>query len=810
MTHKERAEGFQGRTSYRPQREIYPRDFDKPRPEPMPYEPGWAEVGPFNSGGRLTSMAVHPHQPDLVFAGSAGGGVWRSEDAGLNWVQAWGNHMPTQIIGSLTISPEEPDALYCGTGEANLSADHYPGLGLFVSRDKGETWQIVRGSGPQPERFFTDTHAFVGNSDPGNRPTGTIFSVGLPRRIGAIAVLRVNGQEKSLIFAGGLSHDERDVAGLFVNKRGFLWQAAADENRRSQTGVGNTHFISHLNYFCHSVVVHRGSTGTVVYAAVEARGKQSGIWMSLDNGQSWEHANMAGVSGERFGRISMAVCPKDGVVWALAGQQGTQAFLGVFRSKNQGKSWKQFHLSALERDGQLSYTNCIAVHPENSAIAIAGSLNLHRTTNGGKTWKRISDWEQQEGELFVHEDQHAIHIGADNRVYSANDGGFSYSKDLGSHWEQRNKGLAVSMFYGLDVAPFDERRISGGCQDIGVWFQGPLDEDDLRQDVAELEFRQIATGDGGWTCYDPHNRDNPFYSLTRLRVFRYIGDREWDEVATEIPDSDRRLSAQTVITMTYGRSSGNPGVYMGSFRLWESLNHGKAWHALSNVFDGSSITAIEVPVKNGNVIYVGTANGGFFRGNRVRKGSRKWNWSRNLAGPISPGRTITRIATNPQDAKHVLYSIGAVAELEQTTNFSAERSVLSRSAAIQRIVGNEAKEHGGIVESVAFDHVYESRDGADTWDHTGGELPNVPHNAVLMDASGELLFAAHDMGVSVRYRGKWHQMNRNLPLLRITDLSRHDHSEQLFLSTYGRGIWKISLRELRRWLDDPATFPPTP
>src|SRR5262245_34423411 len=109
MTHKERAERFQGRTSYRPQREIYPRDFDTPRREPMPTEPGWVEVGPFNSGGRLTAMAVHPHEPKLVFVGSAGGGVWRSEDAGKNWVPAWGNHMPTQIIGSLMISPDEPD-----------------------------------------------------------------------------------------------------------------------------------------------------------------------------------------------------------------------------------------------------------------------------------------------------------------------------------------------------------------------------------------------------------------------------------------------------------------------------------------------------------------------------------------------------------------------------------------------------------------------------------------------------------------------------------------------------------------------------
>ena len=268
---------------------------------------------------------------------------------------------------------------------------------------------------------------------------------------------------------------------------------------------------------------------------------------------------------------------------------------------------------------------------------------------------------------------------------------------------------------------------------------------------------------------------------------------------------------------------------MGSTRLWESLDNGDTWNPLSNVFDGSVITAIEVPIHNGDIIYVGTTNGGFFRGDRIRKGSKKWRWSRNLAGPSSPGRTITRITTDPSDEKHVFFCVGSIAETAgfQEGQFEPLTSVGEGSGTVKDTPSLNLSRGGirvfdrtGDRGVIGFDHVYESKDGGRTWDHTGGVLPNLPHNAVLMNQDG-LLFAAHDGGVSVRFNGEWSDLSQGLPRIRVTDLALHETDKLLFASTYGRGIWRLNISGLKDALKaqvgeeanskiEPVAAPPTP
>src|SRR5438034_213341 len=83
-----------------------------------------------NVSGRLTSLAVDPRDSMCLFVGAAGGGVWRSKDGGRNWETRW-DKLASLNIGSLAIDPQFPDIVYCGTGEANLSADSYPGAGVY-------------------------------------------------------------------------------------------------------------------------------------------------------------------------------------------------------------------------------------------------------------------------------------------------------------------------------------------------------------------------------------------------------------------------------------------------------------------------------------------------------------------------------------------------------------------------------------------------------------------------------------------------------------------------------------------------------
>jgi hypothetical protein len=127
-------------------------------------------VGPTNIGGRITSLACHPKHPERLWAGAAGGGVWHSKDGGENWASCW-DDQDILNIGSLAVDPRNPDTLYCGTGEANLSLDSYPGVGLYNSKDAGRTWQLLastersgvpRGIGVIAIDPFNSKHLLIG------------------------------------------------------------------------------------------------------------------------------------------------------------------------------------------------------------------------------------------------------------------------------------------------------------------------------------------------------------------------------------------------------------------------------------------------------------------------------------------------------------------------------------------------------------------------------------------------------------------------------------------------------------------------
>lgn len=705
--HKVRSVWFQARTAW-PVREAPIRNLVRERERarkttpPTPGTQQWEPIGPTNIGGRLTSLVCHPVHPEKLWAGAAGGGVWFSPDAGQSWQAQW-HDQDVLNVGALALDSSSPDTIYCGTGEANLSADSYPGVGLYRTRDGGASWQLLASA---------ETRA-------------------VPRRIGAIAI---DPFDSNHLCIGGVGFLEvangGDLGGFFVSRdAGVTWQRDT--------------FLGNGNYWCHAVVFHPTVRGTL-FITVTERGSRSGIYRSTDGGATWVQLTKGLPDPARFGRTSLALCPsKPDTLYAFAAdEQSAHAdmLLGVYRSRDGGASWTEISGAHFRQEGQISYGNTIVVHPTNANHVLCGGVDLHRTTDGGTTWTKVTKWNADRGTPhYAHADHHCLVMpaAAPGRVYDPNDGGLDVSENGGDTWVNRSNGLAVTMFYDMDVAQSDGRARGGGAQDNGTVVTASGRSDD---------FFELLGGDGGWIVYDPKAATRVFASYYNIHLFRF-DQGAYADVSPPCSDAERNAVWMAFVLLD---PSDAKTVLCGSSRLWRSSNSGGSWKPVSPAFDGSTISCIEVALTDSKRIYIGTENGGVFR---TTDGAK--TWSPNLSGGLLPGHAITRLASSPVNPDRVYVTVA---------NFG-------------------------------HSHVFASSDGCRTWqDIDKGQLPDVPHHAIAIPRiAPDTIYVCNDVGVyaSADAGKTWSDMSRNLPHVMIVDLAYHETDKTLSAASYGRSMWRI-------------------
>jgi photosystem II stability/assembly factor-like uncharacterized protein len=654
----------------------------------------------------MTSVVCHPENPDCIWAGAAAGGVWQSNDGGLTWRSVW-SKQESLNIGSLAIDPGNPAVIYCGTGEANLSADSYGGVGIYKTADGGATWKLL----------------------------ASASDLGIPTRIGVVAI---DPFDSGHLLIAGVGADESsprpdDFGGMFVSRDGGTsW--------RRET------FISTKNYWCHAIVFHPTRQG-VIFATFTEQGTKNGIWFSEDGGEHWRQLSKGLPASENFGRTSLAISPSDpNVIYAFA--QNTLSgrsdlLLGVFRSADGGQAWREIGGRHFRTEGQISYGNTIAVHPKRPNHVLCGGVDLHLTTNGGKTWTKVTRWDSERGRPhYAHADHHhlVMPLAAPGRVYDPNDGGLDVSEDGGLTWSNRSKGLAVTMYYDMDVSQSDGRHFGGGAQDNGT-----LVTTDGRKD----DHFEMLGGDGGWMVYDPADATHLYASYYNMGIQRWCNGRSRD---VSPPASKGEADSVWMVYITMDPKDPNT-VFTGSTRVWRTKNDGKKWRALSSILDGSPISAIEIAPADSKRVYVGTENGGFFRS---MDGGE--TWSANLASATLPGHTITRI--------------------DSTAKLGADFLFVT-------------------IANFGHSHVFCSRDGGKTWEDVDkGQLPDVPHHAVVIrPGKPKTVYVGNDAGVFVSHDSgnTWMNMTRNLPNVMVVDLVLQEKDGTLSAATYGRSLWRTRI-----------------
>ncbi len=594
----------------------------------------WTELNPNNEGGRVRAIAVHPTDPDILFAGGASGGIWKSINQGASWVSL-NDFLPSPSITSIIIHPTHPDTMYVSTGEgitggAGLTgtnlAGSTPGAGIFRTFDGGNNWELL----PAIDLDNLTDFYWVG---------ALAFDPSDPSRFYAGS----NGFSKSTPFGG--------VGNFYIF-----------ENHGTTKYESNAFTSNSVGGIISNITVNSNDPNHIMIAS------SMGLTISTDKGISWKGLNTFNTSGwiNSPGRVEVAMSASDAnVVYALTEKEETNDQGVILRSSDKGSTWtrQRSNLTIFDpsENGAINngwYHNVIWVSPTNTAEILIGGVDLWRSLNNGISIEKISDWTQNNLGTSLHADQHRIvaasdYSNANKKLYFGNDGGLASTDDwltVGqtTGWDLlNNNSLGITQYYNSDIYGNDPNYLIAGAQDNGTLFSDDSGE----------TWTNPKGGDGGWcaiSVQDPNLR----YLSIQFGVFSATCPPLDPGTYFNYFDlSDFEANPPFLAPMEIFPNDGAQ-ILVGGQSLWH-LQKDLLVCGNPTVTDVSprteiaevTISAIDINT-NGNKVYVGYTNGQVYKGT---PGS-PWTWSLVYTDPSA--RTISDISINPNVASKVAISIG--------------------------------------------------------------------------------------------------------------------------------------------------------
>jgi hypothetical protein len=420
----------------------------------------WFSLGPANFSGRILDIEFHPSDPNIVYVGSASGGLWKSTDNGSSWV-ALEDELPVLAIGAVCVLPSDPDIVLIGTGEGAAGDVH--GVGILKSTDGGATWGTTDFVRP-----VEGQHGF--HVMEVNPTTGTI------------------------------------LAGTTDG----LWRSTDDGDTWIDVRPGDDWYD----------VKWKPGDPMRVYTVKGSASTGNNVKVSTDDGVMWTVAGSGQPPGFSVGKSKIAVSPDEpSWIYALYSENSASGnTVGVYRSTNDGANWTLQNNTTNIAGGQGWYNLTLAADPNDATRVIAGGVQLFRSTNSGVNWSNISGFVHVDHHAVAYEpgNPDALWVGSDGGVWKSSFDGNPAS------WADKNSGLVTYQFYDICVNNGPTAYyVMGGTQDNGTdkWSGTTTWSDGLGADgmvcninpvtgttvFAEIQFgehrKNTNSGDSGpWTA----------------------------------------------------------------------------------------------------------------------------------------------------------------------------------------------------------------------------------------------------------------------------------------------------------------------
>ncbi|MBC7901244.1 MAG: carboxypeptidase regulatory-like domain-containing protein [Saprospiraceae bacterium] len=702
---------------------------------PAPIPNGQTIGFPTPVSGRTISIAVHPTNPDIVYVGTAQGGLYRSTNGGTNWTPLMDNAL-SLAIGAIAIAPSQPDTIYVGTGEAGFCGDCFFGVGVYRIDNASSASPVI--TGPLNDDATT-ADIFTGRS------IGEI--VVHPTDPATIFVASASG-------GGGIGGQANNV----LPARGIY--RSTNATAASPTFAKLTGLAGNLNGSVRDIVIDPLNPNLLI-ANLIAGGGTGGIYVSTDALAPAPTFTLreifnSGATSELTAEFAIHhTSGPNPTIYAATGNLGGRVLISI----DGGTTWTQ-RIDNNFCTPQCFYDIAIAVDPTNADNVFLGgapALAFGRSTNGGTTFTNNAATAQG-----LHVDSHAIAVSPSqpSTIYFGSDGGIYRSNNSGTNWTPLNNSeFSATQFMSLAVHPLDRFLTIGGTQDNGTNLFRP-----------NQTWTNSEGGDGGYTVIDQNAQNNTavtmyhtFFNQTNAMGYSRslnAGDN-WTFFGCGFggvtPNGMTCAASAILFYAPMERGPGTPNtLYFGSDVLYRSSDSGATMTKVSQepIQAGVAISAIGVSAQDDRVRIIGQNNGNIFGTSTGVSPLVNLDPSNTIPNAFV-GRAVID-PNNPTTAYVTLAAFG-IGNVWKTTNLS---------------------------------------DATPVWAAATSGLPQVPVNAFVVDPQdSNTLYAGTDIGVFQSTNGgtSWVPFGTGLPRVAVFDAEIVNIHRVLRIATHGRGIYEIPI-----------------
>lgn len=698
-------------------------------------------IGPAGMSGRITAIDVVRENTDIMYAGSASGGLWKSTSGGVKWEPVF-DDAGVHSIGDVTVYQKNPSIIWVGTGEGNPRNSVSQGGGVYRSIDGGRSWQYM-----------------------GLKNTRSIHRV----------IVHPNNPDIVYVGALGTPWGDTEERGLYkTTDGGKTWDKILYINNR--TGVAD-------------MVMDPENPNKLFIAMWEYRrwpwffksgGEGSGLYRTLDGGESFQEITSEdGLAEGPLGRIGLAIArsnPDRVYAWVESENNA------MYRTDDGGYTWeKTVEMSEDPAMGNRPfYYADIYVDPKNENRVYSLYSYLSVSQDGGESFESIYPYYN-----YIHPDHHAFYVHPDDPTFlvDGNDGGMNISHDRGKTWRFVSN-IPVAQYYHMNVDMQFPYNVYGGMQDNGSW-QGPAYVW-RAGGIRNAYFEELYFGDGFDVVVDSSNARYAFAMSQQGNVGRVdLKTGHSNFVQPVHPEGKRlRFNWNAAIAMD---PIHDETVYFGSQFVHKSTDRGDSWKIISPDLTTNDSTK-QQQHKSGGLTYDATGAENFTTVTAVSPSPLEDEviWAGTDDGNVqitrNDGGSWTNVVENMDDVPE-----GSWVNQIKVSRFNEGEAWV--------VINNYRRNDWS-------PYLMHTTDYGESWENIADEeaMDGYMLSFVQDPVESDLMFAGTELGLYVSIDGgeNWTEWTNGYPTASTYDMVIHPREYDLVIGTFGRAAWVLDdIRPLR-------------